>query len=165
MDTTKHSKDKNKDVPKSTNPVPTPCDTVLGIPELHELIISFMSSSSSRLKDLKHCALVCRHWQSYFKSYVWKSLTVGKNANKGRISFRKETGILVRRLTITCATRNLVNIIPEIFPHIEYLSLAIESESDGIGYGHLHRLFTLLQDTLTDVKISLEMSVYQPSHD
>ncbi|KAF9545159.1 hypothetical protein EC957_011229 [Mortierella hygrophila] len=148
-----------QDVPESTNPVATPCDTVLGIPELHELIINFMNRSSSRLKDLKHCALVCRHWRSYFKPYAWKSLTVGKKVNKGRMSFTKETGILVRRLTITCATRNLVNIIPEIFPHIEYLSLAIESESDGIRYGHLHRLFALLQSTLTDVKISLEMSV------
>ncbi|KAH7041869.1 hypothetical protein BKA57DRAFT_156942 [Linnemannia elongata] len=167
MDKTKHSRDKsrikNKNVLKSTNFMPLPCNTVLGITELRELILSFMNSSSSCLKDLKHCALVCRLWQSYFRPYVWKSLTVGRKVKKGRMSFRKETGLLVRRLTITCATRNLVNFIPEFFPHIGYLSLAIGFESDGIGYGHLHRLFTHLQDTLTEVQISLEMSVYQSS--
>lgn len=78
------------------------------------------------------------------------------------MSLRKETGILVHRLTIPCATRNLVNIIPDFFPHIEYFSLAMGFDSDGIGYGQLYRLFTHLQDTLTEVQISLEMSVYQP---
>ncbi|KAF9332415.1 hypothetical protein BGZ91_011712, partial [Linnemannia elongata] len=143
------SRIKNKNVLKSTNFMPLSCNTVLGITELRELILSFMNSSSSCLKDLKHCALVCRLWQ--------------RKVKKGRVSFRKETGLLVRRLTITCTTRNLVNFIPEFFPHIGYLSLAIGFESDGIGYGHLYRLFTNLQDTLTEVQISLEMSVYQSS--
>lgn len=70
MDTTKHCEDKNLDVLTGTNPVPTPCDTVLKIPELRELILSFLNNSSSRLADLKHCALVCQIWQRYFLVFI-----------------------------------------------------------------------------------------------
>lgn len=71
--------------------------------------------------------------------------------------------MLVRSLNITCVTRQLIKMLPEIFPHISYLSLVFGFASDEIGYRRLQRLFMQLQKTLTKVQISLEMSIYDAS--
>ncbi|KAG0279222.1 hypothetical protein BGZ96_002022 [Linnemannia gamsii] len=151
----------NRDTLKRTSSALTPCDRVLGLPELQELIFSFVGSFS--IAESKKCTLVCRRWRSHLAPSIWKSVTMGSNAIKGIAVLRKEAGMLVHRLTITCATTALIKKIPKLFPNVTYLSLAIGLGSDGIGYSHLQRLFRQLQHSLTEVQFSLEVYIYDVS--
>ncbi|KAG0286384.1 hypothetical protein BGZ96_009487 [Linnemannia gamsii] len=131
---------------------------IAAMPSLEYFVAEEGAISQGTLDELKE-----KFPKHFFMPYVWKSLMIGTVARKGRIILRKKTGMLVRRLSITCVTRQLVKMIPKFFPHTNYLSLVFGFGSDEIGYCHLQRLFIQLQDVLTNVQISLDMSINDTS--
>ncbi|KAG0246726.1 hypothetical protein BGX31_009855 [Mortierella sp. GBA43] len=139
-----------------TSSWPLPCNRVLGIQELQDLIRARLL-----FRDLKTCTLVCRYWNSLFGPYLWTRVDMNRR-DRGKMTILRRHGNHVAALDFVHADKRTFKFIRTFCPQVHALSLVFDDRSSWVSYRHLEKFFRSMPQT-TSLDIRFDACYFSPA--
>ncbi|KAH7041882.1 hypothetical protein BKA57DRAFT_157511 [Linnemannia elongata] len=150
---------KRKDTDKLTRSNAfAPCNRVLAIPELRDLLYSFFPSGlstttttttrkSSKNPKGASCMLVCRHWNSYFAPYLWSAISLTSQKHYDFAQVIQAQGYRIRKFSCSKVDKSILTSLVQHCQSLEELDLGFEEKSFWMQYSFLEHIFINLAQT------------------
>ncbi|KAG0292429.1 hypothetical protein BGZ97_005591 [Linnemannia gamsii] len=149
-------KRKDSDKLTKTNAL-APCNRVLAIPELRDLLYSFfpsrLTTTTARTTNNDNnprgasCMLVCRHWNSYFAPYHWSNISF---TNQNHLDFAqviRAQGYRVRKFSCSKVDKSILTTLVQHCHSLEELDLGFGEKTFWMQYDFLEQIFIDLAHT------------------
>ncbi|KAF9139225.1 hypothetical protein BG015_002127 [Linnemannia schmuckeri] len=138
-----------------------PCNRVLAIPELRDLLYSFFSSglttsttgtlinNSNTNKNSKRasCMLVCRHWNSFFAPYHWSHISLTNQNHYDFSQVIQAQGYRVRKFSCSKVDKSILTSLVQHCQSLEELNLGFGEKAFWMQYDFLEQIFIDLART------------------
>ncbi|KAF8941627.1 hypothetical protein EDD21DRAFT_368593 [Dissophora ornata] len=133
-----------------------PCNRVLGIQELQDLIRTRLL-----FRDLKTCTLVCRYWNSLFEPYLWTTVDLNEH-DRGKMAILRRHGSYVVALDFVHADKKSFKFIRQFCPFVQSLSLVFDSRSSWVNYDCLEKFYSRMPQ-VTTMQIRFDAFQFSPA--
>ncbi|KAH7041862.1 hypothetical protein BKA57DRAFT_539381 [Linnemannia elongata] len=138
----------NKNTDKTHRNALLPCNRILDIKELRDIISSFMPRCNGNGKLIYlSSVLVCRHWHSYFILYHVEEISFINKPPSMLKTLVKAHGHLIRRFSCRALDKTLLTTLVEHCPLLEEIVLGLGKGGFWMEYEYLERMFRTLSQT------------------